>query len=110
MPWAAPRQGVRFTSKYNPTEYAFLDEDEVVPAHRFEAVDFFALHETLLARSAGELIARHGLETQGFEAPTARLFRQIERGGARVAMTQLGLAGDSGMASSNNFLTLDAPT
>jgi hypothetical protein len=107
MPWAAPRQGVRFTSKYNPTEYAFLDEDEVVPAHRFEAVDFFALHETLLARSAGELIARHGLETQGFEAPTARLFRQIERGGARVAMTQLGLAGDSGMASSNYFLTLD---
>lgn len=107
MPWLAPRKGVRFTARFNPTEYAFLDEDESVPAQRFEKVDFFALHEVLLGRSAGELIARHGLETQGFEAPTARLFRRMERGGASVAMTQLGLAGDSGMSSSNYFLTLD---
>jgi len=107
MPWLAPRTGVRFTSNYNPTEYAFLDEDETLPVDRFEGLDFFGLHEMLLARSAGELIARHGLATQAFEQPTARLFRRIERGGARVAMTQLGLAGDSGMGSSTYFLSLD---
>ena len=107
MPWLAPRTGVRFTSNFNPTEYVFLDENETIPADRFEGLDFFALHEMLLARSAGELIARHGLATQGFEQPTARLFQRIEGGGARVALTQLGVAGDSGMASSTYFLNLD---
>ena len=107
VPWIAKRDGVRFSSKFDPTEFAFLDEGEDIPAHRFELQDFFALHETLLGRSAGELIETHGLETVGFERPTATLFRRIERGGARVAATALGVAGDSGMGSSVYFLTFE---
>jgi hypothetical protein len=107
MPWIAKREGVRFTSKFNPTEFAFMDEEGRLPEERFESRDFFALHETLLGKSAGELIQRHGLETRGFEQPRATLFRRIEGGGARIAMTALGVAGDSGMGSSVLFLQLE---
>jgi hypothetical protein len=107
MPWIARREGVRITSRFNPTEFAFLDEGEAFPAQRFETQDFFGLHESLLGQSVGTLVERHGLDAETFDRPSARLLRRIERGGGRVALTALGVAGDSGMSRSAYFLQLE---
>lgn len=107
IPWAAHIEGIRFTSSSDPTERVFMDQDEAIPVARFEQRDFFALHESLLGRSVGELVEQHGVDAQTFDRPAVRLFRRMERGSARVAVTALGLAGDSGMASSTFFVNID---
>jgi hypothetical protein len=107
-PWSAAIEGVRFTSKIDPTEFVFMDEGESIPAERFERHDFFALHESLLGASAAELIERHGVDAETFDRPTARFFRRTERGSAKIGLTALGVAGDSGMGTSSGLVQFDS--
>ncbi len=95
--------GVRFVSG-DPNEMGFGDPGSpLVPEDRFEDVDLFALHESMLGADVARALQEPGADSA---AASASFFRRVFRRGGRVAITQLGSAGDHGMASSFGLLLL----
>ena len=106
LPRAACR-GLTLTSKYNPTEFWFPENDEALSEEERTEEDFFALHEQLLGRSVGSCVEQYAAGNPIFAEVGADFFRRLEPGGGKVFMTALGVYGDSGMGSSTYFLKLD---
>jgi len=91
----------------DPTTFAFFPDRPAALASFPEAeADWLALHEGMLGRSFGDLWLAGGTrEPADLErAPDRLLFAAAA--GARVAVTQSGLAGDAGMGSTNPYLFL----
>lgn len=106
--WPEQKPGVCFSSDFNPTEFRFPQEAEIPVADA--NADFFALHESLLGKSPRDLIERNMNLDQGeiaFGKMSASFFKKLRSNDARVAITSLGILGDSGMGSSNHFLRLE---
>ncbi len=104
-PAATPnaRDGLAFSSRYDPTEFWLPEEGEPLPAGD---VDFLGAHERLLGQSPGACAAgaASGLT---LDRADAGFFRKLEVPGARVLVTAAGVAGDSGMGSPAYLLSLD---
>jgi hypothetical protein len=67
--------------------------------------DYLALHERFLTRSAVECLASGGSVTAAqLDDAGDRLVRLLAMGMTRVAVTQMGIAGDSGMGSTFYYL------
>lgn len=105
MRGGASGEAIRFVSG-DPSEMWFADPGApIVPDDRLEDVDPIALHASMLgADVAGEFVAAGA--TGDASAAGATFFRRLFRRGGRVAITQLGSAGDHGMASSFGLLLL----
>jgi len=99
----AASSGVRFVSG-DPNEMGFGEPGSpLVPEDRFEDVDLVALHESMLGADVARALLEPGADSAG---ASASFFRRLFRRGGRVAITQLGSAGDHGMASSFGLLLL----
>ncbi len=102
------RTGLAFTSRHDANEYwYFASEREAMDAVTFEEHDLFALHERLLGKRLEE-VASDGedIDIAGVDASFAA---RLHLPGARVGVTYLGTAGDSGM-SGHAFRMLEEGT
>jgi hypothetical protein len=111
-PAPGAREGLVFSSFYDPTEFWFPPEGEPYPSDAAAAgVDFLALHEGMLGKSPGDCAARlpadAGLD---LDQTTAAFFRKLDRQEGKILATSAGVVGHSGMGSSLYFLTLGGPS
>src|SRR5687768_14551138 len=81
----------------------FADRRAVEDALQWRTADIAAAHEALLGRSLAELAIRHRGPVRCANWPE-RLSRAASR--ARVRVTSLGIAGDSGMWSTRDYIFL----
>lgn len=92
----------------DPFAASFPDPGEdVVPEERWVTLDPFALHEALLGADVAALAAGAPGELCG--AGPGFVHRLARRGG-RVAITQLGCAGDHGLGASSSLLFVGGAT
>ncbi len=103
-PSPGARRGMAFSSRFDPTEFWFLQENEANVAEASGGADLLGVHEQLLGRSPGDCLSAAGADGDvDFDQAGAAFFRK--RG--TVLVTAAGVAGDSGMGSSVSFLALD---
>ena len=100
-PCPAARDGLALSSRFDPTAFWFLPDDEPNVAETAGGADLLAVHERLLGRRPGDCMTAPG--ELDLDHVGAALFRK--RG--TVVVSAAGVAGDSGMGSSIAFLTLD---
>jgi hypothetical protein len=94
----------------DPTEFLFFpDRESALAAIDESDGDFIGLHEALLGRSPGELLAGDTEPAEG-ERVFGRLALAASRKDARIAVTHTGIGGDSAMGSSRYFLEVDEPS
>lgn len=94
------------TSAIDTSEFWFLQEGEELSLESdFDDADVFALHEHLLGKRLNECVSEHANEQIHFTSISAPFFRKIDHAD-KVIVTQLGVAGDSGLGSPNSFLNL----
>jgi hypothetical protein len=107
-PAPGAREGLVFSSLYDPTEFWFpAAEGPFPPDDPAEGYDFLALHEGMLGKSPGDCVARlpagAGLD---LDQTSAAFFRKLDRQEGRILVTSAGVVGHSGMGSPLYFLTL----
>ena len=83
----------------------FADRQAVQTALQWRTADITAAHETTLGRSIGDLVVQHHGRVR-CTAFSERLCRAADRAAARVRVTSLGIAGDSGMSSTRDYVFL----
>jgi hypothetical protein len=107
-PAPGAKPGLALTSQHDPTEFWFLSGDELLPAgNDFAEADLLALHERLLGRSPGACLETPTTDADlDLNQARAGFFRKLEVADARVLVTAVGWAGDSGMGAPGYFLSL----
>ena len=110
--------GLRFSSRGDPWSiHFFSDVDQALAAAEWEDVDIFDCHRRLLGKSLAQCAfgesaqippASLDAEADALDLNSADpvLVDAFEHGRGRVAVTSIGLAGDSGMGVPINFLWL----
>jgi len=102
------KPGLAFSSRFDPTEFWFLNEEEALATEPAAGEDLLAVHEQLLGRSLGDCLDAHAAGTEvDLEHTGTTFFRKLGSGAARVLVTSAGVVGDSGMGSSLFFLSLE---
>ena len=105
------KDGLSFTSEYDPTNFWFLSEEESDRLEsRFSVQDFFALHEQLLGKHPGRCINQFGMDNVNVDQAAIGLLRRACLEKDKVVATSVGLGGDSGIGAANPFLRLDGLT
>jgi hypothetical protein len=91
------QEGLAFTSRHDANAYRYYaTEREAMEAVAFGEHDLFALHEKLLGKQLDEIAASgESIDLAGVDAGFAA---RLSLPGARVGVTYLGTAGDSGMS------------
>ncbi len=106
-PPMTPSPGLMLTSEADLTESWFHpDRDSALRAAPPVEKDLLGLHEELLGRDPASAAAG----TADFGTIDARFLRRLRAGDGRVALTQMGTAGDSALGSHGSFLSLGGPS
>lgn len=94
-----------------PYSACFAEPDEpLVPEDAWATLDPFSLHEALLGADVARAIVEPRPGGVDPSCAAAGFFQKLVRGGGRVAITQLGCAGDHGMGASTPLLLARGPT
>ena len=105
------KDGLLFTSEYDPTNFWFLSEEESDSLEdRFTVQDFLGLHEQLLGKHPGRCINQFGLDNVNLDQVAVGLLRRACGEKDKVVATSVGIGGDSGIGVANPFLRLDGLT
>lgn len=103
--------GLVLTSAHDATTFRFhADRAGALGTAPWADVDPLALHERLLGRAVGALVAALPAEAVDLDTASAPLLRRLGAQGGRVRLTSLGLVGDSGMGSPAYYVLLGEPT
>lgn len=99
-------EGLDLCSKHDPTVFHFYRKrEEAWEDAQYQDVDPFELHEKLLGAALPDCVARHGgYDELGLDEAGARLVEALRAGTGKVAVSSLGMAGDSGMGSTRYYL------
>jgi hypothetical protein len=102
------REGLAFSSLYDPTEFWFpVESGPLLPDGPATGRDILALHERMLGRSLSDCLAQlpPGADFD-LNQTTAAFFRRLDRQEGRILVTSAGVVGHSGMGSSLYLLSL----
>jgi hypothetical protein len=100
--------GLCLSSQFDPTEFWFPAEGESAGSPgSFQDEALLSLHEQLLGRDVGACLSAAGAGDLDLGPAGLGLFQKLRAGDGRVLATMTGVRGDSGMASSVYFVSLD---
>jgi hypothetical protein len=106
-PAAGARPGLALHSGHDPTDLRFFpDREAALAAVTFAPLDLVAVHAGLLGRTAAGALAAATPAACEIDRAAPGWLSALARGSGRVAVTSLGLVGDSGMRSTAYGLLL----
>jgi hypothetical protein len=96
--------GLRVANGVARETWFYPNRSELHRAHPFEAVDSFALHQALLMRSAGELVAGKPSQSPDLTGLGPVMLEALLSRSPEVVATATGVVGDSGLVDDPLFL------